>query len=138
MRCKYGVSIRIEREAFNGVRYVDEFSGVGYGDNGSLSDVIARAKARADSWTLRAFEVRAVFEVYEHCEVCKVTGIKPGCKRKKCPACFGMGRAPSVTLPNACPHWEDNQGLCHGCGVLLNSYAWELFAGKGAPLPGGQ
>ena len=35
-----------------------------------------------------------------------------------------------------CPHYEDNQGLCHQCGVLLNRDSWEFYAGKGAPAPG--
>ena len=33
-------------------------------------------------------------------------------------------------------HWEDNQGCCHGCGILLCRYTWELYAGKGAAAPG--
>lgn len=32
-------------------------------------------------------------------------------------------------------HWEDNQGCCHGCGILLCRYIWELYAGKGAAHP---
>lgn len=23
-----------------------------------------------------------------------------------------------------CPHYEDAQGLCHGCGILLNPALW--------------
>jgi hypothetical protein len=32
-------------------------------------------------------------------------------------------------------HIEDNQGQCHNCGILLNRYLWELYAGEGTPHP---
>ena len=37
---------------------------------------------------------------------------------------------------SACTHYEDQQGLCHVCGVLLNRALWEEYAGKGQPAPG--
>lgn len=32
-------------------------------------------------------------------------------------------------------HHVDNQGLCHRCGKLMDRDWWELYAGKGAPVP---
>lgn len=29
-----------------------------------------------------------------------------------------------------CPHYLDNQGLCHQCGTMLDPYLWELYTGN--------
>lgn len=42
-------------------------------------------------------EHKAIFR--KACEVCSVTGIKPGCKRKKCEACGGWGSTGDVNPP---------------------------------------
>jgi len=53
---------------------------------------------------------------------------------------WGSNNPHLVTVAQAerlanCKHVQDNQGLCHKCGVLLNLELWEAFAGKGAPPP---
>ena len=32
--------------------------------------------------------------------------------------------------PEPCPHYVDQQGLCHKCGVLLDSDAWFEYSGE--------
>lgn len=103
MKCRYGVSIFVEREAFDGTRYVPNLYGCGesgYGTNGTLAEVRAEAELRCKARTRLAsvFETRVFYELYEFCTVCNARGIKPGCIRKKCEACMGSGRAPSVEV----------------------------------------
>lgn len=43
-------------------------------------------------------------------------------------------------IPKKCPgqyknHHEDNQGLCHSCGILLDRQQWEEYAGLGVAAP---
>ena len=40
--------------------------------------------------------------IWQFCRVCEMTGLKAGCKRKKCPACNGTLRQPFVDLFKAC------------------------------------
>lgn len=68
------------------------------GGEGALDLTDARAKALAYAkHRVRSTPVwscdlpRFAVEVAAACDVCKVTGIKPGCTRKKCLACAGTG-----------------------------------------------
>lgn len=38
-------------------------------------------------------------EIARFCRACNVSGIKPGCKRKKCPACKGRGTIERFGFP---------------------------------------
>ena len=33
-----------------------------------------------------------------------------------------------------CPHYLDNQGLCHRCGILLEPAWWDHYIGKDEPM----
>lgn len=50
---------------------------------------------------------RFMVEVRRPCEACSITGIKTGCKRKKCPECSGLGfkkvASPTFTLGEPTP-----------------------------------
>lgn len=45
------------------------------------------------------------------------------------------GQTYSTILTEDCDHVEDNQGLCHNCGTLLNRDRWEAYAGTETPPP---
>jgi hypothetical protein len=40
-----------------------------------------------------------LIEISRFCRVCNVSGVKPGCKRKKCPACAGRGTVERFGFP---------------------------------------
>jgi hypothetical protein len=29
-----------------------------------------------------------------------------------------------------CPHYEDNQGFCHSCGIMMNEERYEQYSGE--------
>lgn len=59
---------------------------------GALSEAEALAEAeRRLPFELARFSAGCCIELSEVCATCKVTGKKPGCKRKKCPTCRGRG-----------------------------------------------
>lgn len=87
--------------AYNGATYFVEEYGAGCT---SVED----GRARAAAWLTRrrpglrdsgAFRVR----VGRPCTVCAVSGVKPGCVRKRCEACGGRGTTPEGTFEVAAP-----------------------------------
>ena len=104
-RFPFLVSIVQEQVSYFGVVYERELLGFGCRTaeerEVEVAKVLARENARLypalavkggpsfEPGTMVTRKHRAVFR--ESCEVCKVTGVKPGCKRKKCEACGGVG-----------------------------------------------
>lgn len=76
-----------------GVAVYDEHTEVyGFGAQ-TVDEGLAEARRAINGW-LRAWPLLRTFraEFYRFCAVCKLSGIKPGCKRKPCEACKGTGR----------------------------------------------
>lgn len=67
--------------------------GWGHGSGfGAFTEAEALAEAeRLLPFCLESYRGGVCVEISRFCRVCNVTGIKPGCKRKKCPACGGHG-----------------------------------------------
>lgn len=42
----------------------------------------------------------------------------------------GAKNTKAELLADLCSHVEDNQGLCHNCGELLNLDRWQAYVGK--------
>jgi hypothetical protein len=68
---------------------------VGWGHgHGFATFTEAEALAEAERFLPRDLEMYRAgvcIEISRRCATCDVTGVKPGCKRKKCPACNGRG-----------------------------------------------
>lgn len=91
MKNTYSVDLKDIRLAWpNNRPYV-----VGWGSGysfGATSEAEALALAeRALPGQLERHRGGVCIEIARFCETCKVTGIKPGCKRKKCLDCAGRG-----------------------------------------------
>lgn len=39
-----------------------------------------------------------------------------------------------MTKAKPCPHYCDNQGFCHRCGILMEPYLYDLYL-NGPPKP---
>ncbi len=94
----YVISIHPERKSYFGVVYTGEDSyGRGVDSleeaDALLSSYASAHYAKLDDATLRAeiYTGRYTIKVRKPCRACAVTGIKAGCKRKKCPECDGRG-----------------------------------------------
>lgn len=90
MRCPFHVRILEKRVAYYGEVYEVETYGFGEPTMVEAATVAARVLRKCEA-KLPPFVVgyRAVFTT--GCGACKVTGIVPGFKRKKCPECAGKG-----------------------------------------------
>lgn len=79
-----------------------ESDSYGYGSL-TLTDAIEGAHRTCAAFAYRTGrEHRAYLDLF--CDTCKGHGIKPGCKRKRCPTCHGRGSLPiPVVAPHAAP-----------------------------------
>ena len=82
--------VTAERKAYNGGSY---FGHEGFGQGAdSVEDAEAKAQAYLSKVYASTFETgRYKLSVRKPCRSCAVTGVKAGCKRKKCPDCEGRG-----------------------------------------------
>ncbi len=97
--------IASERNAYKGPAYfgADEY---GHGVDtieeaeAALARYAASSMARLSAPIVAAgiYTGRFVARVRKPCRECAVTGVKAGCKRKKCPACAGRGSTEVVDL----------------------------------------
>lgn len=94
------VSIVEQAQSYFGVRYDRPVVGFGCRTREEAIAEAARVVARLDAQPRPSLAVAAGVvaapsthraEFRTGCDVCKVTGKKPGCKRKACPACGGLG-----------------------------------------------
>jgi len=97
------IGIHAERTAYKGPTYIgpDEF-GKGlntFAEVESFLEQYAERTMASLSPAIRAAGIytgRFVARVRKPCRECDITGVKRGCKRKKCPACAGEGSTPVV------------------------------------------
>jgi DnaJ-class molecular chaperone len=57
----------------------------------TMEEARAHAARTIDSFVRKVTSRRIRVVYFLACDTCKVTGKKPGCKRKICPACAGNG-----------------------------------------------
>jgi DnaJ-class molecular chaperone len=90
----------VEAECIGYPSHVRYFSSHGcYGAGGSSVEEVMEAAVKSAKIHKSASGERYAFSysgkyrviVKNPCSVCKVSGVKPGCKKKKCEACLGEG-----------------------------------------------
>ena len=87
----YVIGLQAEREGYNGVRYFGmEFWGQGV-ESIEEGERVARQAAEKHACSSLFETGRFRLQVRKSCQTCKVTGIKPGTKKKKCQTCSGWG-----------------------------------------------
>ncbi len=99
------IAIVPERIAYKGKAYfgADEY-GHGVNDLDEAAAALAKyatsrmARLLPPEREARLYTGRFIARVRRPCRECGVTGVKAGCKRKKCPACAGVGTTDVVSL----------------------------------------